>query len=104
MADASVANRVQVRTVGNLAARRVDRLGELVSMDSDEDEPEHALEDLSQVDLGVGRLSVGVAGSNAENSLTESPVNVVEIQEEPDEMDLTDLQHLGTLVSAGGEK
>ncbi|KAF6823511.1 CFEM domain-containing protein [Colletotrichum plurivorum] len=100
--DASIANRAQMRTVGDHPVPQVGHLGELVSMDSDEPEPEHTLEDLSQVDLGVGRLSVGVADPNDENSLTESPVDIAEVHEEPDEMDLADLQHLGTLVSTGG--
>ncbi|TDZ13788.1 hypothetical protein Cob_v013083 [Colletotrichum orbiculare MAFF 240422] len=103
-AESAILNRGHVRTFGN--GRRDDQLREIISIDSDENDPDHVLQELSQADLGLGQLSVGVATSTNAESVAETTQNVDEISEvrdQPAEMDLSDLKHIGLLVTSGKE-
>ncbi|TEA17164.1 Satratoxin biosynthesis SC1 cluster protein 4 [Colletotrichum sidae] len=103
-AESAILNRGHVRTFGN--GRRDDQLREIISIDSDENDPDHVLQELSQADLGLGQLSFGVATSTNADSVSETTQDVDEISEvrdQPGEMDLSDLKHIGLLVTSGKE-
>lgn len=112
MMEPAFPNGGAMRTIGNATIRRRNRLHELVSIDSDDNEPEHQLDDIGQRDPAVGRLSTGVATSvSTPNARSDQAIpaqngassdEITAIPSRPEEMDLADLKHLATLVSAGG--
>ncbi|EXF82467.1 CFEM domain-containing protein, partial [Colletotrichum fioriniae PJ7] len=60
--------RARVRTIGNSVLQPSDRLHELISVDNDNDEPDHSHRDISHVDLGIGHLSTGVLAAGTVES------------------------------------
>ncbi|KXH55615.1 cytochrome P450 oxidoreductase [Colletotrichum salicis] len=98
--------RARMRTVGNSVVQLGDRLHELISIDNDDDEPDHSLRDISHVDRGIGHLSTGVLAAERVESkpkarAAQSSTRDREPDQQPKEVDLGDLKHLAPWVSEG---
>lgn len=101
--------RARMRTIGNSVLQPSDRLHELISVDNENNEPDHSRRDVSHVDLGIGHLSTGVLAAGTVDSEPKAPAadrssrddDNSKLNEQAEEVDLGDLKHLAPWVSKG---
>ncbi|OBR11376.1 CFEM domain-containing protein [Colletotrichum higginsianum IMI 349063] len=98
--DLPLGNRGRLRTVVDRTIQPGGQLYEIVSVDVDQDGgSDHSLQELSQIDLGVGHLPTNVLAMESDRGASQtSATEHADHDKNSAEMDLTDLYHLSSLI------
>lgn len=97
--DLPLGNRGRLRTVVDRTIQPGGQLYEIVSVDVDQDGgSDHSLQELSQIDLGVGHLPTNVLAESDQGASQTSATEHADHDKNSAEMDLTDLYHLSSLI------
>ncbi|KAK1974552.1 hypothetical protein LZ30DRAFT_740165 [Colletotrichum cereale] len=99
--DSRFNNIRRMLTVGDAVVQPGGRLNEIVSVDTDDDSgPAYPLQDLSQIDPGVGHLSTGVLAPESDQKPPKaSAPEAKDRRRHSQEVDLADLQYLAAEIS-----